>query len=166
MPDPRLLEFHPDVEPGASRDEAASLRQEIRSLRQQLKDEREQSQDAIREARRQSSDAMRAQAKLKQYLQPFHTALQLIFGELEHVDANDTPPASPSASNKWDLWKTKLGGLQADFIQAMQDHGEVTASQLKTICHCGSSTIPQIILRLNKLQLINKNGGRYSLKEL
>ena len=62
--------------------------------------------------------------------------------------------------------EAKLGGKQAEFIQALLEHGEMSAIQLKIATRSGQQTVYDTIHKLNKLGLINKNGGKFSLKEL
>ncbi len=150
--------------------ELEKLRRENHDLKRQLKDEREQSQEAIRDARKQSLQAVRAQSKLKSVLSPIYQAFQMIFDELEGIDLGEgmQPNAyvdGPSRE-KWEIWKRKLPGKPAEFIQALLEHGELNSAQLKSLTHSGTSTVPQIIYKLNSLGLINKNGGRYSLKQI
>ena len=145
--------------------EIDGLRQEVRELKQRLKDEREHSQDAIREARQKSADAMRAQAKLKQYLQPFHTALQMIFGELEHIDGSDDSLPS-KVSSVWESWKSKLGGNPAKLIDSLLIHREMNAVQLRVAMQCHINSVYETTAKLQKMGLLNKNGGKYSLKDL
>ena len=167
------MSTHPQLEwsqgTSESQAELEKLLRENHDLKRQLKDEREQSQEAIRDARKQSLQAVRAQAKLKQVLSPIYQAFQMIFDELEDVEADTGGSgfvAVPQSVEKWEIWKRKLPGKPAEFIQALLEHGELNSAQLKSLTHSGTSTVPQIIYKLNSLGLINKNGGRYSLKQI
>jgi chromosome segregation ATPase len=147
------------------RAECDSLRRKIERIEAEL----DSTHEALRAARQQSVAANNALKNLRKNLEPMFRALQMVFGELEaaSIGGDSTESAAtPRALGVWKSWMQKLGGKQAEFIQAMLDHGEVTVAQLKVMTHSGSSTIPQIIYKLNKLGLINKNGGKYSLKEL
>jgi transcription initiation factor IIE alpha subunit len=66
----------------------------------------------------------------------------------------------------WDSWKGKMSGSAAKAIDALLLHGEMTAEQLRIHLGCATRTCYNIIGELNKAKLINKNGGRISLKEL
>lgn len=67
----------------------------------------------------------------------------------------------------WEEWKEKLKSKPLSaFIDAFLTHGELDANQLAIITKCGRGNVSQYIYRLNKLNLINKNGDRYSLKQL
>ena len=146
-------------------DESELLRRKIERLEAEL----DSAHEALRAAREQSAASNRALKNLRKQLEPWYRALQSLFGELDaaSIGSDDGEDSiNPRAANVWKSWMQKLGGKQAEFIQAMLEHGEVTVAQLKVMTHSGSTTIPQIIYKLNKLGLINKNGGKYSLKEL
>lgn len=141
----------------------------LRRKVQRLEDEAHDLRDALKEARQSAGAALRSQAKLRQQLEPLYTALRMVFGELETLTGTAETGASttPRESAVWESWKRKLGGKQAEFIEAMLEHGhDMTAEQLRVATHTGRSTVPQIIYKLNQLGLINKNGGKFSLKEL
>lgn len=119
------------------------------------------------EAARERRANTAAVSVLRNQLLPFYQALKSLFGELDKFDTVDASPVAAKSSAVWETWKRQLGGKQAEFIQAMLDHGhEMTSEQLRVATHTGRSTVPQIIYKLNQLGLINKNGGRFSLKEL
>lgn len=140
----------------------ASLEQEIRSLKIELGDARQDAEDARRSAER-------AVASLRKQLTPVYRAFQMLFGEMDAVAPESDHSPAPMNDKKqamWERWKQKLPGKRAEFIQALLDHGEMTAAQLKVATHSGTSTVPQIIHQLNSVGLIQKNGNKYSLKEL
>jgi hypothetical protein len=134
------------------------------SLRRKL----ERTEDALRQVR---EDLLKAQRQLiatgrfkKMIAEPFHV-LRTIMDELSDVEVDS--PASPRSNAVWDSWKSKLGGKKAEFIQAMLECGHpMTSEQLRVATHTGRSTVPQIIHQLKDLGLINKENGKYSLKEL
>ena len=72
----------------------------------------------------------------------------------------------PKVSKVWKSWQEKMPGFPAKFIEVLLEHGEMTVPQLKIAAHCGSNTVYGVISKLHGLGLINKNGGKYSLKEL
>jgi hypothetical protein len=45
-------------------------------------------------------------------------------------------------------------------------HGQLTQTQLRIHVGCATGSVTSIVFQLNKVGLINKNGGRISLKEL
>ena len=158
-----LLEGH-FVEP---EEEVSKLKQRIRKLEMDLQTAIESRHEAVRQL-----DAWRKPVNnLRNALSPLYKSLRHLFGEMEEIP-DDAPVASvsvssPRASAIWDSWKQKLGGKQAEFIQALLEHGHpMTSEQLRVTTHTGRSTVPQIIYKLNSLGLINKHDGKYSLKTL
>ncbi len=150
-------------------DEVTRLLREIKGLEQELADSR----DAESAARQASKDAVQAVRALRKQLQPFYDAMRILFGEIDRVSADSIAEdsnghsSSPRSSAVWESWIQRLGGKKAQFIRAMLDHGHpMTSEQLRVATHTGRSTVPQIIHQLNVLGLINKNSGRFSLKEL
>jgi DNA-binding transcriptional regulator GbsR (MarR family) len=163
MPSRPLLEGH--VEP----DDSEGWREEIRRLNRQVVRLNEELEE-LRDAKEQARKAQRVLAQLRRQLEPQYRSMQALFGELDSagIEASDaTASISTRVAGVWDSWKSKLGGKQAEFIQAMLEHGHpMTSEQLRVATHTGRSTVPQIIYKLNTLGLINKNNGKISLKEL
>lgn len=141
------------------------LKAEIRELRGQLADARADANQARR-------DATRALSALRQQLAPLYRALQGVFGELDAVLVDDAPVAAasnghdPRVAAVWDAWKSRLGDGPAKVINALLLHGEMNTQQLAIACGASRRTIPAWIFRLKTAGLINKNGGRFSLKHL
>ena len=158
MPDRPLLEAY--IAP----DDSGELRRKIAYLEAELT----QSQAQLRGTKQELLVTSRGLAALRHQLEPLYNALRMVFGELDNagVSGVETAGPSPRVASLWESWKSKLGGKQAEFIQALLEHGEMTAVQLKVATHTGTSTVPQVIYKLNHLGLINKQGGKYSLKEL
>jgi hypothetical protein len=120
--------------------------------------------------------------RLRQQLAPLYTALQQIFGVIEAVIPNDDFPAQvaqggsvPGAADLsererrvWKSWQDKFGtgSMASKFIDVLLDHGEMNAAQLRIAAKCGQQTVYDTVHRLNQAGLINKNGGKYSLKKL
>lgn len=119
------------------------------------------------EARNAKRGAERAVSALRQQLSPLYQALRAVFGEMDAVIPESNNGSGPQAkSDVWEKWKRQLGGKPAEFIAAMQEHGEMTIPQLRVATHSGQQTCYDVTSKLNKLGLINKNGGKYSLKSL
>lgn len=164
----RLLEGDvvPDVDPEVER-----LHARVRTL------EREVS-DAKIEARRAREDADRALSALRRQLGPLYRALQAVFGELdaagvsEGAQSSAAPPPPPMSGTDprvaavWENWKQRLSPACGKVIDALLLHGDLNNAQLKVACRLGTSTVSDCIYKLNKAGLINKNGGRFSLKQL
>ncbi len=147
-----------EAEPTDSYDD---LREEIRDLREQLR-------DAQREVAMAKREAARALGNLRKQLNPLYQALQMVFGELDSVDENEplTAPVNPRTSAVWESWKSKLPGRTAQIIDALLLHGEMNSTQLAIAIGIHRNNVPQLIFKLNKAGLIDKNGNKYSLKKL
>lgn len=137
----------------------------IAGLRVQLRDTREE----LAAERAKGGKVEQGAQALRKALTPFYGALQFIFGETEAMGLTDAPEAvqAPQKSAVWDDWKAKLGGAAAKIIDILHLHGELTQDQLRI--HVGTSRIQTIydaVSKLNKAGIINKNGGKISLKSL
>jgi hypothetical protein len=152
-------------------DDSLELKQEIRRLESELRAARLEIQKANNEA----ATAIAAVTALRHQLSPLHRALRAIFGEIDLIAqpeaVQSSAGASPVAADSriaavWTAWKEKLPGLPARFIDAMLTHGEMNAAQLSIAAPCHRANVSKIIYRLNKAGLINKNGDRFSLKQL
>jgi hypothetical protein len=164
----RLLEGHIVDASDAEADDVESLRSEVRRLTAALS----KAQLEARQARQESHSVQQALAALKKQLSPLYRALQLVFGELEGVDVDEgsfgTAPsgASPRVTAVWESWKSKLGGGCAKVIDALLLHGDLNTQQLSVATGYHRTSIPAFIFKLNKNGLLEKNGGRFSLKQL
>jgi hypothetical protein len=155
-----LLEGAPDPA------EVTRLRREIIGLEAELKT----AKDEAAKVKRDSADALQAIRALQSMLEPFHKAINMIFGEISRVDLGElASPASPGAAPsgrdpRWESWKQKLGGKQAEFIELLLEHQEMTAAQLAAAAKVHRDTCYQIIHKLSRAGILAKNGGRFSLK--
>jgi len=134
--------------------------------------------DARHELTRVREDSNRALTALRQQLSPLYRALQRVFGELDDAGVPDTPapgssqttaaaaPGDPRVAAVWDSWKSRLSPACGKVIDALLLHGELNSVQIKVAARLGTSTVSDSISKLNKAGLINKNGGRFSLKSL
>jgi hypothetical protein len=149
------------------KDRVAELMRENESLKAQI---RELKVDLMREQER-SSEALAGAQSLRTALQPLYNALQHVFGDLDSMGVGTAPSvessvSKPRASAAWESWKEKLGGQAAKAIDALLLHGALTQTQLGIHIGCAKGSVPGIVYQLNKASLINKNGGKISLKEL
>lgn len=138
------------------RTENERLKQDLATARQDVSDER------VR-----STGIERGVSQLREILSPLYAGLGSVFGELESMGveaATATPTARTSAV--WESWKAKLSGTAAKAIDALLLHGSMTAEQLRIHLGCATRTCYNIIGELNRAKLIDKNGGRISLKQL
>ena len=110
---------------------------------------------------------------------PLYRALQAVFGELDAAgvtddapqrspaaQANDAPATDARTKAVWESWKSRLPPACGKVIDALLLHGELNQAQLKVAARLGTSTVSDSVYKLNKAGLINKNGGRVSLKQL
>lgn len=151
--------------------EVERLQAENRKLKRQLS-------DAETEGARAREDADRALGMLRKQLSPLYRALQAVFGELDAagVGTYEHPDPVPSSMGAqptrvaavWESWKLKLGATSAParVIDALLIHGAMNVPQLKVAGKMANQTVYDAVSKLNKLGLIDKNGGRYSLKQL
>lgn len=115
-------------------------------------------------------DNQRAISNLRQILSPLRGAINAIWGEMDAISteevAPDAPKVGPRKAQVWESWKQKFGGGTAKVIEALLLHGEVNTVQLSIATGLHRTTIPALIFKLNAASLINKNSGRFSLREL
>lgn len=139
--------------------ENESLKAEIRELRIQLTREQERS-SAVEEGA----------SRLRGALSPLYVALQQVFGDLDAMGIEDSggKQSAPTTAKSavWESWKLKLGGKVAQAIDVLALHGEMNARQLRLHLQCGNDYVYQVVSKLNTNGLINKNGGKISLKQL
>lgn len=141
----------------------------------QLEDELRRSQRTIADVKEELEMANRrterAVSELRRQLNPLFQALRAVFGEIDAIapeELSSATAAPPSRSRGvWESWKEKLGaGKAADLIDALLDHGEMNAVQLRVAMKCHINTVYEMTAKLQKLGLVNKIGSKYSLKEL
>ena len=147
-----------------NREVEADLRDEIRRLKAELLATR-------RDLDHAHAEATRALSSLRKQLGPLYRALQAVFGELEAAGVDDDPTftaegTSPRTTAVWASWKSRLPGGPAKIIDALLLHHEMNTQQLAIATGVHRNSIPAMIYKLNKAGLLNKNGGRFSLKSL
>ena|SRR5207253_10059076 len=146
------------------RDEVVRLRREIAGLEQELATAKQE----VSAAKQGAADALSAIRALRHSLEPFYKALRMVFGEISRVDAignSETAQPSSGLSPKLEMMKTRLGGRQAEFITLLA-HGPMTTAQLAAVAKCHRDTVSQVVHKLTKAGVINKNGGKFSLREI
>lgn len=151
-----------------SREDRDSELQSLRDRVERLQDDLSHARAALTEERKRSAASARGLVRVKQQLEPLYNSLRALFGEIEDVGVSES--AGPAINSRqgavWESWKTKLGGGTAKVIDALLLHGEMNTTQLSIATGLHRTTIPALIFKLNKASLINKNGGKFSLKEL
>jgi len=163
-----------DAEVDPRNDKIDSLERQVAKLRGELSDVRH-------ELTRVREDSNRALTALRQQLSPLYRALQRVFGELDDAGVPEVggPSAAASASSSpgtatpdarvtavWESWKSRLSPACGKVIDALLLHGELNSVQIKVAARLGTSTVSECITRLNKASLLDKNGGKFSLKAL
>jgi DNA-binding MarR family transcriptional regulator len=99
-----------------------------------------------------------------------HRALAAVFGELDAAEIQSEQPNSPQGtfsrlSAKWEMLKAKLGGREAEFIDLLQ-HGEMSVAQLRAAAHCDIRTAYKVIEKMKAAGLLDRHGGKFSLRDL
>jgi septal ring factor EnvC (AmiA/AmiB activator) len=152
------------VLPQASAEEVPELHRRLKNANDRI----DRLESELDDAKRRNASLSLGMAELRRQLEPLHNALKMLFGELDAagVAGYAAADARGGSEGTWELWKRKLGGKQAAVIQALLEHGEMTAVQLKVATQSGYSTVSEVLSKLIGLGLVTKNGGRYSLKQL
>ena len=150
----------------AVNDELRLLRLANEKLEEQLREARQQ----LHEAQQAAKMAVRAQTRLQKMIEPWWAALSAIRGELVEMVDDPTAGTEPRVAGKhsaiWESWKTKVSPLAGKIIDTLLLHREMNTQQLAIATGTHRNSIPRAIYELNKAGLINKNSGRFSLKEL
>jgi DNA-binding transcriptional ArsR family regulator len=153
-------------------DEVGALRRKVARLESEISD----MESMLLSAKQDTQKAQRALVALRQTLSPLHKVLLAIFGELDSAEVygdegkyqSSTPTAAddPRIAAVWQAWKHRLGTTASKVIDALLLHGEMNTSQIAIASGLSRKTVPTGIYQLKQAGLINKNGGRFSLKEL
>lgn len=127
-----------------------------------------QLEEELRSERVRSAQVSSGAQSLRKVLSPLYGALQAVFGEISEMGVAEehTTSSSPRLEAVWNSWKDKLGGQPAKAIDALLKIGPMNQTQLRIQIGCANGSIAGIVYQLNKAGLINKNGGKISLKEL
>ena len=139
----------------------AELEEEVRILRAENK----AAQEDLQRVKRENSRSVGA---LRTQLLPLFQALQVLFGELEKFDLPEEAASNrqPVNASVWNMWKERLGTSTAKVIDALLVQGDLNTQQLAIATGLHRVTIRGLICKMNKAGLLNKNGGRFSLKAL
>lgn len=138
----------------------AGLREQLRQCREELAAERSK-----------GSTVETGVVNLRRALSPLYSALQQVFGEIGTlvevgIEADVRPSVMPQKSVAWESWKQRLGGKTAEAIDVLMVHGELNNTQLRIHLGCAARTVQNVVMALNKYQLIKKQNGKISLKDL
>lgn len=122
------------------------------------------------EAAQARTDTNRALSALRKQLSPLYRAIQAVFGELDAAGVEDgtgpTQPVDARTAKIWESWKTRLGPTCGKAIDALLLQNDMNQQQLAIAVGISRQHASNIISKLNTTGLINKNGGRISLKQL
>lgn len=157
-------------QPNGDATEAVRLRELNRNLTRELSE----SLDENEQLRKRVAQADAPVARLREKLQPFYQLLQAIFDDIEDIGPPDSSSSQSSAAGldartaaAWEEWKQRMPGAPAKIIAALQKHGSADTSQLCILIGTTRrQTVHDAVHKLNSSGLINKNGGRFSLKGL
>lgn len=150
---------------------------EIKELREENKKLARALQDANVRAERAEEDTARALTALRRQLTPLYRALQAVFGELDAAGVGDEVPSqthSETAGNGrsaremalWADWKTQLPSVCSRVIDVLLLHSDLSVRQIMAAGKLGEQSVYKATSKLGQLKLIEKNGGRFSLKPL
>lgn len=120
---------------------------------------------------------------LKAQLGPLYQTLRALFGDIELIDPesqrnvgvtveSDLKPGGIHADQDarvhavWERWKADVGPKCAKVIDVLLDRPGLNQTQLAIAVGCRRQRVSDYIFKLNKLGLIDKSGGRFSLKQL
>ncbi len=144
--------------------EISRLRSENEILRARVSDLESALTDNINE----SANFHRGLNEFRDSVRPMFDGLCRVFGQLDRIPGANSSESvtTPRASAAWESWKQKLGGQAAKAIDALLLHGTMNQVQLRIHIGCANGSTPGIVSQLWKAGLINKNGGKISLKEL
>jgi CheY-like chemotaxis protein len=122
-----------------------ALKNEVEALHEEL--------DQLRQ------DCERDRNQLSSILQ----GLRTVFGggQVESV-----PAASATSQPKWEAQKRLFPGRPADLIDLLLTRPNMNTTEIATALRSDPRTITKVIFILNKAGLIDKNGGRFSLKQI
>lgn len=153
------------LRPELSHDDACAecrrRQQELYRRNQENSDLREQ----LRQEKQKSAAVAHGVTNLRGIFDPLFQTLKMVYGEIDAMGVAETQ-ATPRVSAAWEQWKQKLSGHPAKAIDALMVHGAMTQTQLRILIGCANGSIAGVVCTLNKAGLINKSGGKISLKEL
>lgn len=147
--------------------------EKLRSENRRMSEELRLAKLALETVKSETGAVMEGVNELRNLLTPLYRGLRLTFGEMDALPTS-TPTANGShaVSNPklaiWQKWIDKFGAasLNARFIMALLEHGQMTATQIRVVMQCATNSVFNTATRLKGLGLIEKSGGKYSLREL
>jgi hypothetical protein len=157
-------------------DPSVKLR-ELTEENARLADRVDELETELRKERRKNEGIEKGVAELRKTLTPLYQGLQMMFGHMEAMGVSGSNQATASAPGTdprkaavWEDWVGKLGGRESfagKMIIALLQHGALTSKQIAI--HIGTKrmqTVYETTLKVNKAGILDKNGDKFSLKEL
>jgi hypothetical protein len=149
-----------------------TLRSENHRLRGQVEDLR----SSLHEEKTRARAAEAILENTKNALRPlykFYKGLGEIFGEIDisamNFESSSAPSNGPLNADRYQPWKDKFPGQTASAIDILAKYeAGLTRKQLAGFLKVepGSGTMSQIIFKLNKAELIHKDGNTIRLKRI
>lgn len=162
----------PDPDDGPLARRFRELERENAQLRDDLAVARAETTAARADADRAERAAGRAVANLRKQLGPLHEALKMVFGEIDAIapeaEAAYTGTPTPDSREQkiWDSWKSRMPGRCAQIIDALLLQPGMNQTQISVAIGCHRNSVPDLIHKLKKAGLIQKQGDKYSLVKL
>jgi hypothetical protein len=112
----------------------------------------------------------RDNAVLLKLLSPLYKGLRPVFGDAEpSAELSDSSGNGSSGSvnaSVWAAWKQRLTPNAGKIIDALLTHRELSSTQIAIATGIAGGNVAKYVYELNKAGLINKAGGKMSLKSL
>lgn len=143
----------------------ARVRQLEADLSRAIND-KQQLEQALFEERARNSNAADGIMRIREILSPLWIALQHLYGAIDQSGIAGASPSQQKHSDLWNDWKSKLGGREAQAIDVLLKHGKMKKEALKIHLKCGNTSLYEVVAKLDRANLIDKDGAFVSLKEL
>ena len=144
---------------------------QISTLQRALREQTQRNAELEAELTQEKNKSLSVQIgvkELRSILSPLYSAIGVIFGHMEAmgVAGESSAQVNDSTRKVWDSWKQKLSGLNAKAIDVLLLHGPMNQAQLRIQLGCATRSVTNVVGALNKAGLIDKSGGKISLKPL
>lgn len=108
----------------------------------------------------------RDNAILLKLLSPLYKGLRPVFGDIEPSAELSDDSVQPRNAGVWVAWKQRLTPNAGKIIDALLTHRELSSTQIAIATGIAGGNVAKYVWELNKAGLINKAGGKISLKQL
>lgn len=143
---------------------------ELRRENQRLEGELREVRADLGEKSAELESAQRVIRNLRNQLNPLHSALRAVFGEIELALGEEAPaapggvsvssPVTNGADPRWESYKATFPGVPARVLDALIAHREMSVSQLMTLLKAHYNTIWSAVDVLAKAGAVIKEGGK------